>query len=48
MLAREANFYTAGRDLPSQDPFNRNNVQNDVGIFIPRRRTGFTKTAGGP
>lgn len=35
-----------GRDLPPKDTFNRDNVQNDVGIFIPRRRAGLPKAAG--
>ena len=35
-----------GGDLPPKDPFDRNNVQNDVGVFLPRGRAGFTKATG--
>lgn len=35
-----------GCDLPPEDSFNRNNVQNDVGVFLPRGRAGFTNATG--
>lgn len=37
---------TVGGNLPSKDPSDRDNVQNDVGVFLPRRRAGFATPAG--
>lgn len=38
--------HIAGGDLPAQDPLDGNNVQNDVGIFVSRRRTRFSTATG--
>ena len=35
-----------GRDLPPKDTFDRDDVQNDVGVFIPRRRARLPTAAG--
>lgn len=39
-------LFFLGGDLSSQNPFDGDNVQNDVGVFLPRGRAGFTKTTG--
>lgn len=36
----------AGWDLPFKDIFDRDNVQNDVGIFLPGRGTRLSTAAG--
>ena len=41
-----AKLPSPGRDLPLKDTFDRVHVQNDVGIFIPRRRAGLPTAAG--